>query len=41
MMLTVIELLQALPEGLEVEVTIVLRVQFLPQGASPVLSFGW
>lgn len=39
-MLTVIELFQALPEGLEVEVTLVLRVQFFPQGASPVLSLG-
>lgn len=40
-MLTVIELLQAFPEGFEVEVPIVLRVQFLPQGASPVFSVGW
>lgn len=40
-LLTVVELLQALPEGLEVEEAVVLRVEFVPQGAGPLLPLGW
>jgi hypothetical protein len=36
-MLTVVELLEAFPEGLEVEEALVLSVELLPQGTSPVL----
>ena len=38
--LTVVELLEALPEGFEVDEAVVLYVQLLPQGASPVLPVG-
>jgi hypothetical protein len=39
--LTVVKLGQAFPEGLEVERALVLRVQFLPQGTRPILLLCW